>query len=82
MLSPPLKKHVHARNDARGVKASSLEDALDAYDLDCDSSALRHNVKPDPHLPDPYKHGAKVLVHKGSVYDAMLTRVPSTAVML
>lgn len=83
VLSPPLKKRVVSR---RAAKAPSLEDALDECDSeqqqlldDVDSSGVgvtqRHDVKPDPNLPEPYKRAANVLMYRGSVYDAMLTRV-------
>lgn len=82
ILSPPLKKRVHTRSDARAAKVPSLEAALDDQDDFDDEqrgydggSSTRHNIKPDPHLPDPYKRDATVLHYKGSVYDAMLTRV-------
>lgn len=81
VLSPPPKKRVRRSS----LKAPSLADALDDCDAaaaaeSCDAeaereAALRHDVKPDPNLPEPYKRSAKVLLHKGSVYDAMLTRV-------
>lgn len=90
ILSPPLKKRVHTRRDARAVKVQSLEDALDEQDdfddeqrgYDGSSNTLRHNIKPDPHLPDPYKRNATVLQYKGSVYDAMLTRVRVRVVVI
>lgn len=86
VLSPPLKKRVHTRSEARAVKIQPFEDedyddaaaAAAATEERVDSEhdgSHRHNIKPDPHLPDPYRHKAKVFHHNGSVYDAMLTRV-------
>lgn len=85
VLSPPLQKKARSmqtRSSSR--RESTVTSKLATFfsrsvDTTPPDTAPLVTIQPDPHLPHPYRHEARVVQVRGVVYDAMLTRVRAAA---